>query len=279
MKHFFLSCLFLGILLQPLAAEASSETGNDELLLKSGARLFGRILAQTANEVVMMLEDRHVAVPSHEIERIYDRPDAHLAYADLLPGAGYFPPWWVSAYDLFYSDWVKRFSQIPAVLLDSGEFRNVPYLSFRANQFWELNVYGNPDRPAAVEVGIFGRRRSDADTQLLARDYLSSYLNSIKQIRALDQLPASGGKAVVDGLHIEITPPSAPDSFGAWWITAWYPKKLEKARMAPAKVAEITDQYDQLVKDKFSVSGWDKKELQKARRKLAATAEPLVFTP
>jgi len=279
MKYFFLSCLCLSFVLQPLAAEAPSKVGNDELLLKSGVRLFGRILAQTADEVVMMLEDRHVAVPSHEIERIYDRPDEHLAFSELLPGVGHFPPWWVAAYDLFYSDWVQRFRQIPAVLMDSGECRKVPYLSFRANQFWELNIYGNPDRPAAVEVGIFGRRRSNANTQLLARDFISSYLHSINQIRALDQLPASGGKAVVEGLHIEITPPSAPDSLGAWWITVWYPEKLEKARVAAGEVAEITDRYDRLVEDKFSVSGWNKREMRKAQRRLAATAEQLVFSP
>jgi hypothetical protein len=54
--------------------------------------------------------------------------------------------------------WITSLRQIPATVVDKGVMRNVPYLSFQSGDY-ELNVYGDPDNPAGVEIGIHRRLR------------------------------------------------------------------------------------------------------------------------
>jgi hypothetical protein len=261
-------------------AEAKSwcdSEARDEVILLNGEKLRGRILVENRDSVVLLMDDRHVSIDKKEVERIYDRPDREMTFTDLLPQAGHFPPWWVPAYDLFYSDWVKEFAQVPATVIDEGEFQNVPYLSFRANRKYELNVYGNPERPAGLEIGIYGWRRSDAKTRAKLREFITSYLHSIPEIRALESLPDSGGKVESNGLKIEITPPNAPDAYGAWWVSIWYPKALAQARLSPEALAKRSQTLDQTLAQSASATNWTKKQIQKIERKIAADAEPLVY--
>jgi hypothetical protein len=252
---------------------------NDSILLVDGKKLVGRILADLKNEIVMMLNSQHITIPKKDIERIYNRPDREVAFVKLLPGAGHFPPWWVPAYDLFYSDWVRRFEQVPALAVTEGEFARVPYLSFLANKWFELNVYGDPEKPAGIEVGIYGWRRHSTKYQALAREFLTSYLHSISQIRALDELPATGGRTQLDGLFMEITSPSAPDSYGGWWASIWYPQAIAAARIPLSEFDAKTQKMEEVVNAAFSHTKWDKTDVRRMARKLAAKAKPLVYNP
>src|SRR4051794_37007832 len=48
--------------------------------------------------------------------------------------------------------WGADLKQIPATVIEVGELASVPYLSFAGNDI-ELNVYGDPEKPAGIEVG------------------------------------------------------------------------------------------------------------------------------
>lgn len=260
------------------AAQPWSDTeGNDEIILLSGEKLRGRILVENRDSVVLLMDNRHIAIAKKDVERIYDRPDRDMTFTDLLPRAGFFPPWWVPAYDLFYSDWVENFAQVPATVIDAGDFQNVPYLSFRANRHYELNVYGDPERPAALEIGVYGPRRSDPKTRAKLREFISSYLHGIPEIRALESIPDTGGRVNVGPLSIEVTPPDAPDAYGGWWVSIWYPKALAKARLSPAQLAEQTQKLDRTLLESTSATNWSKRDLEKIERKISAQAQPLVF--
>lgn len=263
---------------QALEKEATSAIGNDNIILTSGKNLAGRILTQSKDAVILMMNNKHISIPKNEITRVYDRPDGDLVYTEILPRSGSFPPWWVPAYDLFYSDTVQHFEQIPAIVIDNGTFQNVPYLSFRANKYIEINIYGDPNHPAGLEIGIYGHRRSSAAAQKDAREFITSYLHGLKEIRALDALPATGGRTEVNGMMMEITPPTAPDAYGGWWVSIWYPKALEKAKVAPEALKKITNTYSEVVKNAVSSTSWDKKELAASQRKLVKSAHPLIYT-
>jgi len=44
-----------------------------------------------------------------------------------------------------------------------------------------------------------------------------------------------------------VTPSSAPDAYGAWWISLYNPKTLEAARVSNAEYAKVTLPPDQVV--------------------------------
>jgi hypothetical protein len=59
--------------------------------------------------------------------------------------------------------------QIPATVIDVGRLSYVPYSSFQIGDDRELNVYGDPDAPACVEIGLYR-------TMLVLRSRLSQRL-------------------------------------------------------------------------------------------------------
>lgn len=109
---------------------------------------------------------------------------------------------------------------IPATVIEKGPLRDVPYLSYRAGDV-EVNAYGDPDQPACLEIGIFG----DASKRPAARDAMAALLGA-----DLSGLKMARDKRVVNGLTIEITPETAEDAYGAWWVSVYDAAALDAQR-------------------------------------------------
>ena len=73
-------------------------------------------------------------------------------------------------------------------MIDVADFRNVPYKSFRVNEDVELNIYGDPENPAGVELGIYGPQSADKKLRKLLRGYLAGFLTTREEIAALYSL-------------------------------------------------------------------------------------------
>ena len=129
--------------------------------------------------------------------------------------------------------WGEGLKQIPATVIEVGELANVPYLSFAGNGV-ELNVYGDPASPAGIDVGT---RSDSAETRAALRSFIGGLLNEADR-KPLDTIP-EGKEAVADGLALEITPPSAADGFGAWWVTASHPAVILSARASVGEMNEM----------------------------------------
>lgn len=212
-------------LMTPGAAHAM-----DTILLKNGTRITGKILGQSKATVFMRVGTGNAVYSKKAIRRIYEditdeAPVTRVLKRDELP------PWWVPLSDLYHEDWVNSLKVIPAAVIDVGDLKYVPYLSFRANAIYELNIYGDPRDPAGLEIGYYGDLwfRS-GDAQKRCRQFIASYLGGLHQFETLYRMNRSGGRAEVDGLIIQITPRAAADAFGGWWVAAWNPRKLAAVR-------------------------------------------------
>ncbi|MDD5200286.1 MAG: hypothetical protein PHC88_10855 [Terrimicrobiaceae bacterium] len=214
----------------PLAMSVRATHAMDEVMLKSGTRITGKILGQSKSQVFMRVGEGHAVYSKKAIRRIYEditdeAPVTRVLRRDELP------PWWVPLSDLYHEDWVNSLKTLPADPIGDGEFRDVPRLTFRANAIYELNIYGDPADPAAIEIGYYGDRWFHSkDAQKRCRQFLASYLSGLKQFEALYRMSASGGQQNVSGLTIQITPNHAPGAHGGWWLAAWNPAKLAAAR-------------------------------------------------
>lgn len=123
----------------------------------------------------------------------------------------------------------KGLEPIPATVIDQGLLRRVPYLSQRAGDL-ELNVYGDPDAPACVEIGWSG----DPSRRVACRDALAALLSDPADRDALRALDVAKGKSSRAGLTFEITPETASDAYGSWWVSVYDLKELEAARASDA---------------------------------------------
>ena len=129
----------------------------------------------------------------------------------------------------------KGLEQIPATVVDRGPLRHVPYLSYRFGHV-EFNAYGDPDAPASLEIGLFGA--PDPGVRAQCRDALASLLQDAADRRLLQDLDR--GKQTRAGLTAEITPESAPDAYGGWWVSVYDLKALDASRASEAELKGVT---------------------------------------
>lgn len=251
----------------PARAALEGYAEPDSILLKDGGTHSGVIVQNTSKEV--WLQDAYSIrkFPKSEIVRIRNAADIGLEFTKAnTPGD--LPAWRVMVNDLRNNDAIKSLEQIPATAIDNGTYKNIPYLSFRINEFIEMNVYGDPDDPGAVEFGIYGKRAFDDKLRRVLRSFLAGFLSSRKEVAAIYSLPFAGGKKCVGDICFLIIPPTAPDAYGGWWISLFNPKKLAAARMDDAEYAKLTRPFDTIVGKSGRVkrNTWTIEDLHLGRR-------------
>lgn len=239
----------------------------DMLVLKDGSVLSGVIVQNTAKAVTIQKKYSLITLSKSEIVRIRDDADLGLEFTK-ANRPGDLPAWRVIVNDLRNNDAIKSLEQIPATTIDNGVFRNVPYLSFRINEFIEMNVYGDPDDPAGVEFGIYGRSQSNGKLRRVLRTFLAGFLSTREEIGAIYGIPFSGGKKCLGDFCIEVTPADAPDAYRAWWISLFNPGKLEADRLGDAEYAKLTRPPGQIVDKSGRVkrNTWSVEDLNLSQR-------------
>ncbi|MFZ4775435.1 MAG: hypothetical protein ACOYM3_08745 [Terrimicrobiaceae bacterium] len=266
-SHAFLAAGFISML--PLALPAADDTFHapDSIVLKDGRTVRGLIIKNSVDSVLLQQEFEEKSYPKSEIVRIRDEADIGVLFTDITR-RGDLPSWRVIANDLRMHDEIKSVVEIPATAIDIGEFRNVPYKSFRVNGDIEMNIYGDPNDPAGVELGIYGRRANNRELQHVLRAYLAGFLTNRAELAALYGIDFKGGLKKAGDLTFEITPPSAPDAYGAWWISLYSLKDLDSVRLSEAKYATLTKPVNEVIdrQGRVIASGWTEKDLVQSER-------------
>jgi hypothetical protein len=153
-------------------------------------------------------------------------------------------------------------------VIDVGDFKNVPYRSFRVNDDIELNIYGDPENPAGVELGIYGHRSSNKRLRKVLRGYLAGFLTTREEIAALYSLGLEKGITQVGNITMEITPKDAPDAYGAWWVSLYNRKALDSVRLSNAEYAKLVRPVNEVIDKKGRVisGGWTRKDAKLSRK-------------
>jgi hypothetical protein len=258
------------LLAAAITATAANESfkAPDSLVLKNGKTVSGLILRNTKDAVLLQEKFEEVKYPKSEIVRIIDNTNSGSIFTGIF-AKGKLPPWRVIASDLRSNDAVRSLVEIPATVIDKGDFRNVPYKSFRVNQDIEVNIYGDPEDPAGLEVGIYGSRAKLERLRRLLRSYMAGYLTTRDEISKLYGLGLEQGLATSGNLTLEITPPTASDSYGAWWLSVYNKKELAKVRMSDKEYARLVVPEDQVVDKKGRIidNGWSEGQMDKTKKK------------
>ncbi|MFZ4682528.1 MAG: hypothetical protein ACOYMS_08505, partial [Terrimicrobiaceae bacterium] len=257
-----------------LAATAAASAADltfkapDSLVLKGGKTVHGLILKNSRDVVLLQERLEEVSYPKSEIVRIIDNANGDSIFTGSF-AKGKLPPWRVISSDLRSNDAVRSFVEIPATIIDNGEFKNVPYKSFRVNHDIELNIYGDPEDPAALEVGIFGKRAKLERLRRLLRSYLAGYLTTRDEISKIYSLGLEEGLTTSGDLTIEVTPTTAPDAYGAWWISLYNKKELAKVRLTDKEYASLVVPEEKVVdkSGRLIDNGWSEGQVGKAMKK------------
>lgn len=126
--------------------------------------------------------------------------------------------------------------QIPATVIDVGTLRFVPYVSYRIGENREVNIYGDLQSPASVEIGLYKELRENAEEKAKCLALMRKLFPQVD----LTSLRMTGGKSMKAGSVAEITPAGSPDAYGGWWVSVYNLDLLHKARGTSASVSEVT---------------------------------------
>jgi hypothetical protein len=233
-----LAAVFLLLIALPAAARAD-RLSPDTVTLNDGTVLRGLILKNSRDELIIQTRDGEARLPKDYIRRIDDAPDDGVILDDLV-GRDELPSWRSIVHDLRTHDSVRTFEQIPPTAIDNGLLRNIPYLSFRINGRTELNVYGDPNHPVAVEFGIYGSRGVKKAKRRIFGEFIAGHLHSRDQIAAFYSLGPENRDARAGRLAFRLIRPGDPDSYGGTWIVVYRHDRIERARLSDKAYAAIT---------------------------------------
>ena len=125
---------------------------------------------------------------------------------------------------------------IPATVIDTGVFTDVPYQSF-SNGTVELNAYGDPGDLVGLEVGT---RSEDPATQQCLVQFISMQTLAQSDQQRVMRMSAAPMIDQQPGLTVEVTARNAPDAYDAWWVSLERPEEIAAARATPEQTAQVT---------------------------------------
>jgi hypothetical protein len=262
-------------------AEATGRT-KVSMTLKNGQKIEGTLLKDQDGQSLVQVNYGSVSVSTGDVASV------EKVGVDPMPvsGDGRLSRWDHCLSIVSSHGWSKALVQVPATVIDLGILKNVPYLSHRAGDF-EMNIYGDPDRPACLEIGLY-RGGVNSVERRKCLDMMCLLLTDPADREALRSVNLEKGLLNRRGMVFEITPPTDKDSYGGWWISVYDEKALAEQRATDKELAAITIAPAQIKPAGTSVGThpspttaspirWQEHDLKNARPAPSTVQEPLVY--
>ena len=242
----------------------------DTIKLKNGGSLEGVIVKEGDGAVVVRLKYATVTLDRADIESI----EKKAAEAAPAAKAVRLPRWDRCIEVVAARPWSGELRQIPATVIDKGILKNVPYMSHKSGNY-EFNLYGDPDEPAGIEIGISKDLLKSEPAKKECLEVIAMLLSDPKDVAALRSLDLKPGKAEREGLTFEVTPETAEDAYDSWWISVYSLKLLDEARATEEELRKLTVTEEEIEKEEQAERERAKKELaeRKAETKKPAPAK------
>lgn len=221
-----------GLLFQPLVKA-------DVVVLQNGQVITGKVLQQDSNGVLIQMEYGTFRYPLSLISDV----KKEAAAAPHVSNNGQRIPDWAQIVTLLANNgWAQELKQVPATVINSGIWRNVPYISFRcAFGGYEINIFGDLNNPAAIQVGAMNYLKQSADAKSNCVAFICSVLPSAddrKMVRALNLNQQDVQKKA--GMTFATIQPDDPASFGGWWVSVYNESELASAQASETELMAIT---------------------------------------
>jgi hypothetical protein len=206
----------------------------DIIILQYGDIVTGKIIQTNENGIDIQQNTGKVHWPASMVKEVRKEVNE--------PTTNRIPSWVKIISQLTTNEWAHDFKQIPATVIDNGVLKDVPYISFRCNTGgYEINVYGDLDNPACIEIGTVGYLVKNNQAKSNCVNFISSVLPRDMDkaaVRNLNWKPKDLKQS--NGLTFETTLPDEADSYGGWWISVYNAADLTNAQASGAELEAIT---------------------------------------
>jgi hypothetical protein len=236
----------------------------DTLVISDGSTISGTII-QTNDDSVLLLTD----YAAYNFSRaIFKKVKTEPTKAVEFNSTNRLPDFKHLVLFLSKQPWATNLSPIPATVIDKGILRNVPYSSFRCGEDYEVNIYGDLDHPAGIEIGVYRKLLENGSAKSNSVKFISNLLSQSADKEIVQGLDLKKDLKTRDGLTFEITPPTDEDAYNGWWVSVYSEQKLNLARASDAELKQISIAKSDATKEagqSENLSSWSADELKLAR--------------
>lgn len=218
----------------------------DTVHLTNGGVIHGTVIQEAEGGLTVAMQYGTVKLSRAEItsvdKSIVEESETKDSQPPHVDKESRLPRWSTVVTRLAKASWATGLTQIPATVIDKGVMRNVPYTSYQCGvgADYELNLYGDPDRPAGVEIGVYGALTKDAAAKRRCVDFIASVLTDATDAALVKAARVDKDRIERGGLTIEVTPPTADDAYGGWWVSVYYVQRLDLARASRQELERIS---------------------------------------
>lgn len=264
MKNFF--CLLTVLLF------TTSNAFPDTIVLEKGNAIDGEIIQTNEAGFLLLTDYGTYRFSKNSIRKITASP-ATIPQPDTMDQGKRYLDFKHTVSLLSRQPWASGLNQIPATVIDKGILQNVPYLSFRCDTNYEVNVYGDLNDPAGIEIGVYHELLDSNGAKSNCLAFISSLLIDPADKGVLQSLDVSKDIKSREGLTFEITPPTADDAYMGWWVSIYSEEKLKLAKATSEELANISVARESAASSETG-DAWSADDLKSAR----ALPETITFS-
>lgn len=211
----------------------------DVVILEKGGVLTGKVLKQDDDGVLIQMESGTHRYPRSWIKEVKKEPAA----APHVSNNGQRIPDWAQIVTLLANTtWSDGLKQVPATMIETGIWKNVPYISFQCHfAGYELNIFGDLGKPAAVQIGAMSFLKDSDEARSNCVSLICSVLANAddrKMVRALSWQQKDVQKN--EGVTFETVMPGDWGSYGGWWLSVYSEDALAASRASDAELLMFT---------------------------------------
>jgi hypothetical protein len=257
----------VGLLVVALAGLlfASQADALDEVVLNNGRKYLGTIVTSTPETIVLSIDGGTVEFPrTAVVSPPYFGPAAvpvepiETVQAAFDPTKHPLPPLHVALRRLREFSWSKSPRQVPVMVVDRGRWKFLPAVSFWVGGFCQVSCYGDPTRPAAVEVSL---HRPAPDSWEQKRDLLEYMMGLVPGLAAdnrFDKLNINGDSFAVGDLWFAVSAPESPETPDRWTVRLIHESSVSASRATIAELQAISEPIAETVIDPTKPRSWQR---------------------
>lgn len=243
----------------------------DEVVLKNGRRYLGTIIASTPTTIVLAIDGgtvefpRAMVVSPPHLGPVEPPPEATPVSAQAvdpgslhdegphpLPGAG------EALQRLRRFPWVTEIHQVPVLVTSQGRWQFLPCVSFWAADFFQLNIFGDPARPSAIEVSLHRPPPTAWEQKRQLLEYILSIVPGMAVDNRFDKLDVSGDQFAIGDLWFEVTGPESEKTPERWAVLLLHERSLRHARASYDDLQSISELVSEAVIDTSKPRSWQR---------------------
>jgi hypothetical protein len=236
----------------------------DSIVMSSGQIITGTAVQTNGDDVLILMHCAAFNFSKLSIKEI--KPEAEMTTEDAKPSR--LLNFQKAVSFLSQQSWATNLTPIPATVIDKGILRNVPYTSLRCGQDYEVNIYGDLERPSGIEIGVYRKLLDDSSAKSNCVKFINDLLRQSADKEVLQSLNLTKDLKAIGDLTFEITPPTDEDAYNGWWVSVYSVKQLNLARASDSDMQLISMTQVDAAKDvnkSTNIASWSASDLKQAR--------------